>query len=94
MARASWFRSAGFDFLLDRLGMVIVGHNPQQFAAPQAEEGRPISIGPEPMTPERETHLRHLYESLRDLTDGQIGWLETVVEQFHKPPQFPAFRRF
>jgi hypothetical protein len=40
------------------------------------------------MTPERETHLRHLYESLRDLTDGQIGWIETVVEQFHKPASF------
>jgi len=40
------------------------------------------------MTPERETHLRHLYESLRDLTDGQIGWIETVAEQFHKPASF------
>jgi hypothetical protein len=40
------------------------------------------------MTPERETHLRHLYASLRDLTDGQIGWIETVVEQFHKPASF------
>ena len=40
------------------------------------------------MTPERETHLRHLYKSLWDLTDGQIGWIETVVEQFHKPASF------
>jgi len=40
------------------------------------------------MTLERETHLRHLYTSLRDLTDGQIGWIETVVEQFHKPASF------
>ena len=40
------------------------------------------------MTPERETHLRNLYTSLRDLTDGQIGWIETVVEQFHKPSSF------
>ncbi len=42
------------------------------------------------MTPERETHLRHLYTSLRDLTDGQIGWIDTVVEQFHKPASFQS----
>jgi len=40
------------------------------------------------MTPEREIHLRNLYESLRDLTEGQIGWVQTVVEQFHKPASF------
>jgi Type II site-specific deoxyribonuclease len=40
------------------------------------------------MTPEREARLRHLYESLRDLTDGQLGWVQTVVEQFHKPANF------
>jgi Type II site-specific deoxyribonuclease len=40
------------------------------------------------MTPDRETHLRQLYESLRELTDGQIGWVQTVVEQFHKPASF------
>jgi hypothetical protein len=40
------------------------------------------------MTPARELHLRHLYESLSDLTDGQLGWVQTVVEQFHKPANF------
>jgi hypothetical protein len=40
------------------------------------------------MTPERESRLRHLYESLRELTDGQLGWVQTVVEQFHKPASF------
>lgn len=40
------------------------------------------------MTPERESHLRHLYESLRGLTDGQLGWVQTVVEQFQKPASF------
>jgi hypothetical protein len=40
------------------------------------------------MTPERESHLRTLYESLRDLTDGQLGWVQIVVEQFHKPASF------
>jgi len=40
------------------------------------------------MTPARESRLRHLYESLRDLTDGQLGWVETVVAQFHKPASF------
>ncbi|MGH8070868.1 MAG: hypothetical protein ACRERE_37680 [Candidatus Entotheonellia bacterium] len=40
------------------------------------------------MTPERETHLRHLYTAPRDLTDGQMRWIETVVEQFHKPANF------
>ena len=29
-----------------------------------------------------------LIRSLRDLTDGQIGWIETVAEQFHKPASF------
>jgi hypothetical protein len=40
------------------------------------------------MTPERESHLRHLYALLSDLTDGQLGWVQTVVEQFHKPASF------
>jgi hypothetical protein len=40
------------------------------------------------MTPERASHLRHLYESLSDLTIGQLGWVQTVVEQFHKPARF------
>jgi hypothetical protein len=40
------------------------------------------------MTPERESHLRNLYESLTELTDGQLGWVQTVVEQFHKPASF------
>jgi type II restriction enzyme len=43
------------------------------------------------MTPERESRLRTLYESLRDLTDGQLGWVQTVVEQFHKPASFQRF---
>jgi hypothetical protein len=33
MARASWLRSIGLDFLLDRLGRLVVCHNPEQFAA-------------------------------------------------------------
>jgi hypothetical protein len=40
------------------------------------------------MTPERELRLRNLYESLHDLTEGQLGWVQTVVEQFHKPASF------
>jgi hypothetical protein len=40
------------------------------------------------MTPERESRLRTLYDSLTELTDGQLGWLQTVVEQFHKPASF------
>jgi hypothetical protein len=40
------------------------------------------------MSPDRDAHLRRLYESLKNLTDGQIGWLRTVVEQFHKPASF------
>jgi hypothetical protein len=40
------------------------------------------------MEREREHHLRRLYELLRDLTDGQLGWVQTVVEQFHKPATF------
>jgi hypothetical protein len=40
------------------------------------------------MTPERESHLRNLYDSLIYLTDGQLGWVQTVVEQFHKPASF------
>lgn len=38
--------------------------------------------------PDRATRLRRVYEALRDLTDGQIGWVETVVEQFHKTASF------
>jgi hypothetical protein len=33
-------------------------------------------------------HLRRLYESLKNLTDGQIGWVQIVVEQFNKPASF------
>jgi hypothetical protein len=33
MARASWLRSIGLDFLLDRLGRLVVCHNPEQLAA-------------------------------------------------------------
>jgi hypothetical protein len=40
------------------------------------------------MTPARESRLRTLYESLRGITDGQLGWVQTVVEQFHKPASF------
>jgi Type II site-specific deoxyribonuclease len=40
------------------------------------------------MMPERETRLHTLYAALRDLTDGQLGWVQTVVEQFHKPASF------
>jgi Type II site-specific deoxyribonuclease len=40
------------------------------------------------MSPDRETHLRRLYESLNHLTEGQLGWVQTVVEQFHKPASF------
>jgi restriction endonuclease SmaI-like protein len=40
------------------------------------------------MLPDRERHLRQLYESLSALTDGQIGWVQTVVEQFQKPASF------
>jgi Type II site-specific deoxyribonuclease len=40
------------------------------------------------MTPERESHLHALYQSLRNLTNGQLGWVQTVVEQFHKPASF------
>ena len=40
------------------------------------------------MSLDRETRLRRLYESLEQLTDGQIGWVHTVVEQFHKPASF------
>ena len=42
------------------------------------------------MAPDRETHLRQLYESLIQLTAGQIGWVQTVVEQFQKPANFLA----
>jgi Type II site-specific deoxyribonuclease len=40
------------------------------------------------MLPDREAHLRRLYESLKNLTDGQLGWVHTVVEQFRKPASF------
>ena len=40
------------------------------------------------MLPERESRLRQLYASLTALTDGQIGWIETVAHQFHKPAHF------
>jgi Type II site-specific deoxyribonuclease len=40
------------------------------------------------MEREREHHLRRLYELLRDLTDGQLGWVQTVVERAHKPATF------
>jgi hypothetical protein len=40
------------------------------------------------MSPDREVHLRRLYESLTQLTNGQIGWVEAVVEQFRKPFSF------
>jgi Type II site-specific deoxyribonuclease len=40
------------------------------------------------MSPDREKRLRTLYKSLKALTDGQIGWLQTVAEQFQKPKDF------
>ena len=40
------------------------------------------------MTPERESRLRVLFELLTYLTDGQLGWVQTVVEQFRKPASF------
>jgi type II restriction enzyme len=43
------------------------------------------------MTPERESRLRNLYESLSDLTDGQLDWLQKVIEEFHKPARFEWF---
>jgi Type II site-specific deoxyribonuclease len=43
------------------------------------------------MLPDRERHLRQLYEVVSTLTDGQIGWIETVVEQFQKPANFQRF---
>lgn len=41
---------------------------------------------------ERETHLFDLYQSLKDLTDGQVGWVEKVVEQFRKPAKFERLK--
>jgi hypothetical protein len=32
------------------------------------------------MSLDKETRLHRLYEALKDLTDGQIGWVETVAE--------------
>jgi Type II site-specific deoxyribonuclease len=43
------------------------------------------------MLPDRERHLRQLYEVVSTLTDGQIGWIETVVEQFQKLANFQRF---
>ena len=40
------------------------------------------------MTSGRETRLLDLCTSLKDLTDGQVGWVEKVVDQFHKPVNF------
>jgi hypothetical protein len=40
------------------------------------------------MVPERENRLRQVYASLTALTDGQLGWIETVASQFHKPAHF------
>jgi len=40
------------------------------------------------MTSDRETRLLDLCTSLKNLTDGQVGWVEKVVEQFHKPTNF------
>lgn len=37
---------------------------------------------------EKETRLLELCTTLADLTEGQIGWVEKVIEQFHKPATF------
>lgn len=36
----------------------------------------------------KETRLFGLCQSLKDLTDGQVGWVEKIVEQFRKPAKF------
>jgi Type II site-specific deoxyribonuclease len=43
------------------------------------------------MLPERESRLRQLYALLTALTDGQLGWIETVASQFQKPANFQRF---
>ena len=40
------------------------------------------------MSPDREKRLRTLYKALKNLTDGQIGWLVIVAEEFPKPKDF------
>lgn len=44
------------------------------------------------MPSDRETRLLDLCTSLKDLTDGQVGWIEKVVEQFHKPTNFSSLQ--
>jgi hypothetical protein len=40
------------------------------------------------MTSDREIRLFNLCTSLKDLTDGQVGWVEKVLEQFHNHADF------
>jgi hypothetical protein len=40
------------------------------------------------MTPTRESRLQILSEALRDLTDSQVGLVETVVAELRKPASF------
>ena len=40
------------------------------------------------MSSEREDRLRRLCEALRELTSGQMGWGEAVVQQFRRPAEF------
>lgn len=40
------------------------------------------------MSSEREDRLRRLCEALRELTSGQVGWVEAVVQQFRRPAEF------
>ena len=40
------------------------------------------------MSSESEDRLRRLCEALRELTSGQVGWVEAVVQQFRRPAEF------